>query len=199
MRLFNTIKNKKFFKQWLLLLTVLGLLSALIVINLYVNHKRAQQRESFKLETQARVLAENIQYQLISANNALLIAANKLKHQQSHQEMLDIQLQLKTITDSIPGISHVGILDADGKLLYSNVAQYIGQNFGYREFFKAVKAKPNLATLYISSPFKNKLGEYVISVSRMIPSQQDAFNGVVTVTLDPNYFKTIYAVGVVCT
>lgn len=191
MRLFNTIKNKKFFKQWLLLLTVLGLLSALIVINLYVNHKRAQQRESFKLETQARVLAENIQYQLISANNALLIAANKLKHQQSHQEMLDIQLQLKTITDSIPGISHVGILDAGGKLVYSNVAQYIGQNFGYREFFKAVKAKPNLATLYISSPFKNKLGEYVISVSRMIPSQQDAFNGVVTVTLDPGYFKTI--------
>lgn len=191
MRPFNTIKNKNFLKQWLLLLTVLCLLSALILLNLYVNHERAQQRESFKLETQARVLAENIQYQLISANNALLIAASKLKDRQSHPEMVEIELQLKSITDSIPGVSHVGILDADGKLLYSNIAQYTGQNFSYREFFQTVKAKPNQATLYISGPFKNKLGEYVMSVSRMIPNQAGAFDGVVTVTLDPNYFKTI--------
>lgn len=191
MRLIPKPNNKSFLKQWLLLVTVLFFLSVMIVLNLYVNYQRALERESSRLETQARVLAENIQYQLISANNALSIATDKLKYLQNQRQMAEIQIQLKTITDSIPGVSHVGILDADGKLLYSNVAQYIGQNFGYRDFFQAVKSKPSEEILYISSPFKNKLDEYVIIISRMIATQQGDFNGVVSVTLDPKYFKTI--------
>jgi len=121
MRLHFNIKNKKFLIQWLLLLGVLFFLSTLVVLNLYVNHQRTLERESDRLETQARVLAENIQSQLGSANNALQVAAYKLKHLQSKQQLNDIQLQLKTIADSIPGVSYVGILDADGKLLYSNI------------------------------------------------------------------------------
>lgn len=191
MRLPLTIQNKKFLKQWLLLLTVLFLLSVLVAVNLYVNHQRTRERESGRLETQTRVLAESIQYQLISANNALLIAANKLKYLQNKQQLIEIQLQLKTIADSIPGVSHIGILDADGKLLYSNVTQYIGQNFAYRDFFQAIKNQPDAGVLYISSPFKSKLNEYVISVSRVVSTPSGDFNGVVSATLDPKYFITL--------
>jgi len=191
MRLHFNIKNKKFLIQWLLLLGVLFFLSTLVVLNLYVNHQRTLERESDRLETQARVLAENIQSQLGSANNALQVAAYKLKHLQSKQQLNDIQLQLKTIADSIPGVSYVGILDADGKLLYSNIPQYIGQNFAYRPYFSAVKTQPSENTLYISSPFKNKLNEYVISVSRMLAKPDGSFNGMVTATLDPKYFTTL--------
>ncbi len=196
MRLHFNIKNKKFLIQWLLLLGVLFFLSAMVALNLYVNHQRTLERESDRLETQARVLAENIQSQLGSANNALQAATNKLKHLQSNkqpnkQHLSDVELQLKTIADSIPGVSYVGILDADGKLLYSNIPQYIGQNFAYRPYFSAVKTQPSENTLYISSPFKNKLNEYVISVSRMVAKPDGSFNGMVTATLDPKYFTTL--------
>ncbi len=191
MSMLFTIKNKKFLKQWLLLLTVLFLLSVLVALNLYVNHQRTRERESDRLATQARVLAENIQSQLASADNALKVAAYKLKRLQNRQQMSEIELQLKTIADSIPGVSYVGILDADGKLLYSNIPRFIGQNFGYRAYFQTVKTQANENRLYISSPFKSKLGEYVISVSRMVATSDGRFNGVVTATLDPNYFITL--------
>jgi len=191
MRLHSIIKNKKFLIQWLLLLMVLFFLSALVALNLYINHQRTLERESDRLKTQARVLAENIQSQLGAANSALQAAADKLRHSQNKQQLSDIQLQLKVIADSIPGVSYVGILDADGKLLYSNIPQYIGQNFAYRPYFSAVKTQPSENTLYISSPFKNKLNEYVISVSRMVANPDGSFNGMVTVTLDPKYFTTL--------
>ena len=191
MRLHSIIKNKKFLIQWLLLLMVLFFLSALVALNLYINHQRTLERESDRLKTQARVLAENIQSQLGAANSALQAAADKLRHSQNKQQLSDIQLQLKVIADSIPGVSYVGILDADGKLLYSNIPQYIGQNFAYRPYFSAVKTQPSENTLYISSPFKNKLNEYVISVSCMVANPDGSFNGMVTVTLDPKYFTTL--------
>jgi diguanylate cyclase (GGDEF)-like protein/PAS domain S-box-containing protein len=191
MRLHPIINNKKFLIQWLLLLAVLFFLSAMVALNLYVNHQRTLERESDRLKTQARVLAENIQSQLGSANHALLVAAEKLKQLQNQQQLTDIQLQLKAIADSIPGIGYIGILDADGKLLYSSIPQYIGQNFAYRPYFLAVKAQPSERTLYISSPFKNKLNEYVISVSRMVAKPDGSFNGMVTAALDPKYFTTL--------
>lgn len=183
--------NKKFYKQWLLLLTVLFSLNVLVALNLYVNHQRTLQRESNRLETQARVLAENIHYQLSSANNALKVATAKLKSFENPEPLVEIQLQLKTLAESIPGISYVGILDADGKLLYSNIAEFIGQNFAYREYFSAVKQQPNENTLYISRPFKSKNDEHVISLSRMVATPDGKFDGVVTATLDPQYFTTL--------
>lgn len=191
MRLSLSDSSKKFLKQWLLLLVVLALLSVLVVLNLYVNHQRARERESSRLETQARVLAENIHYQLGSANNALQVAAAKLKTLENAQQLVEIQLQLKTLAESIPGISYVGILDADGNLLYSNIPEFIGQNFAYREYFSAVRQQPNENKLYISRPFKSKYDQYVISLSRMLATSDGKFNGVVTTTLDPNYFTTL--------
>lgn len=183
--------NKKFVKQWLLLLLVLFLLSMLVALNLYVNYQRTLERESSRLETQARVLAENIQSQLTSANNALQLAATKLKSLENERQLREIELQLKTITDSIPGVSYVGILSANGNLLYSNIPQYVGQSFAHREYFQEVKRQPDEQRLYISSPFKSALGEFVISISRMVATADGKFNGVVTAALDPKYFTTL--------
>lgn len=185
------IHNKKFLTQWLLLLAGLLLLSVLVALNLYVSYQRTLQGESNRLETQARVLAENIQYQLTSANNALQLAATKLKSLENEQQLQQTEIQLKSITDSIPGVSYVGILDADGKLLFSNLSQLVGQSFAHREYFLQVKQHANVNRLYISRPFKSVMDDYVIGISRMLTTADGEFNGVVTAALDPKYFTTL--------
>jgi len=189
MRLLNKAFNRSHLGQWILLGCVLVFLGIIISFNLYVEHERTHARESNRLQAQARVIAENLQHQLALANKALQSASAKIASLKGSSQ--SAEFQLKVIADSIPGLSHIAIIDARGKLIYSNQQRYIGKNFSHRDYFQTVKRKPSADTLYISAPYKNMLGEYVINVSRMIVGPGGEFSGIVTATLDPEYFKTL--------
>jgi len=191
MRLIDKVSNQSAISQWTLLASVLVFFGILVSFNLYIDHARTEEREVSRLKAQVRVLADNIQNQLASADKVLSSASVKISNAKNASEIKEAELQLTAIIGFVPGIHHIGVIDSDGKLIFSNVSQYVGKNFSYRDYFQAVKNNPRSDMLYISPPYKNVLGEYVINVSRMISGPSGEFSGIVTASLYPEYFKTL--------
>ena len=185
--------NKTALVQWLGLVLVLVALGTAIAVNLHLERDRTAAREQSRLSTQARVIAENMEYQLASANLALESIRANLPKWKGLSGLQDESLYLKAITNAMPGIRYIGVMDAKGLLLASNLPEFVGGNFSYRDYFQAVKQRPNADTLYVSPPFKSTADVYVINITRMISGPQGEFAGTITASLDPRYFRTLMA------
>jgi diguanylate cyclase (GGDEF)-like protein/PAS domain S-box-containing protein len=95
------------------------------------------------------------------------------------------------LANAMPGIRAISVFDNQGNLISSNYPEFVGQNFSHREYFITVKEHPSQETLYISKPFKGLSGRYLINVTRMVPDKAGGFAGIVTATLNPEYFTTL--------
>ncbi len=179
---------------WLGLGFALIILGGAIAFNLYLEYGRTSAREQNRLSTQARVIAENVQCQLMSANLALEDVRSDLPYWIGAIGMQTETAHLKTLSNAIPGILHLSVMDATGRMLASDQPAFLGRNFSDQGYFQAVKQRPNPHTLYVSPPFKNDPGSsYVINLTRMIPGPRGEFAGIVSATLDSGYFKTLMA------
>lgn len=189
----NKTMSRPVLAEWLVLGLVLIALGAAIAFNLYREHGRTAAREKDRLSSQARVIAENMGLEMASANLALEGVRDDLPKWKGSSAWRAETRYLKALANAMPGIRYIGVTDAEGTLLASNLPQLVGSNFSFRDYFKAVKQHPDADTLYVSPPFKSVNGFYVINVTRMIPGPRGEFAGVVTATLDPEYFKTLMA------
>jgi diguanylate cyclase (GGDEF)-like protein/PAS domain S-box-containing protein len=177
--------------QWLWLGLALITLGGVVAFNLYLEHGRADAREQERLATQARVITENLEHQLASANLALESVRGDLRHWIGSPGKQEGVRHLKALVSAMQGIRTINVMDARGKVIASNQPVLIGRNFGYRDYFQAIKQRPDADTLYVSPPFETALGAFAINISRMIRGPRGEFAGILSVTLDPEYFRTL--------
>lgn len=187
----NESANNAVLMQWLWLAFLLLALGGSIASNIYFGRSHVASGEQERLFTQTRVIAENMEHQLSSANRALESVLNELPSWDRERKSRAAELHLKALSSAMQGIRFIGVMDADGVLRASNLTAYIGQNYSYREYFQTVKQRPSADTLYVSPPFKSADGVFVVNVTRMIPDKQGHFAGVVIASLDPDYFHTL--------
>ncbi len=173
--------------QWLALAIALILLGGAIAFNLYLEHGRALTREQDRLSTQARVIADNLEIELASANHALEGVRDDFPHGYS----TGLQRRLKAMAKALPGVRTLSVMSADGTLYASNRPELIGKNFSYRDYFQSALKHANPDTMHVSPPFKTQLGVFAINITRMIPGPHGEFAGIVTASLEPEYFKTL--------
>lgn len=191
----HKIMSKPLVAQWLGLGVALFVLLAIIAVNLYRDHGRTARREQERLSTQARVVAENIQFQLSTIDLAL---ERVLKDIADDDRLLVANeaaqpAYLAALIDAIPGIRTIGILDVDGTMLAANRKELIGKNLAFRDYVSTVRRNPNVDTLYISPPFRSMFNPYILNITRVIPGPSGEFAGMVSITLDPEYFSTLMA------
>lgn len=189
----NKMMRNSALAPWLGLGLVLLTLGGAIGFNLYLEHGLTMAREKDRLLSKTRVIADNMELELASANQALEGIRDDLPNWKEASAVQAETHFLKALTNAMPGIRYIGVMDAQGTLLASNQSQLVGGNYSYRDYFNAAKRHPDARTLYVSPPFKSVLGAYVINITRMIPGPRGEFAGVVTATLDPGYFKTLMA------
>jgi diguanylate cyclase (GGDEF)-like protein/PAS domain S-box-containing protein len=176
--------------QWIELAIALFVLGGLIAYNIAREHQRVEAVERDRLATQARVISRNLEFQLKGANQALLGVLEELREQSLLHHKVDTQ-HLRLLANAMPGIRAISVFDNQGNLISSNYPEFVGQNFSHREYFITVKEHPSRETLYISKPFKGLSGRYLINVTRMVPDKAGGFAGIVTATLNPEYFTTL--------
>ena len=170
------------------------MLGGAIIFNLYQEYGRIANREQERLSAQARVIAENMERQLASANRALEEVRADLPHWTGGSVPGTETLRLKALISTMMGIRTMNIMDAQGKVIASNRPELIGTNLSYRDYFQAVKQHPESdMLLYVSPPFKTLLGAFAITLTRVISGPRGEFAGIVTATLDPEYFRTLMA------
>lgn len=177
--------------QWIELSIALIVLGGLTALNIYNEHELTASNEQARLITQANVVSKNIGFQIQGANDALLTVIHEFPGWKNSPELAT--QRLSSLANAMPAIRAISVFDAKGTLVFSNFSRHVGQNFSYRDYYITARkfADPNV--IYVSPPFKGLSGNFVLNLTRVISGPNGEFAGIVSATLDPNYFKPLLA------
>jgi diguanylate cyclase (GGDEF)-like protein/PAS domain S-box-containing protein len=184
-------QDRRFRTEWIAFGALLLFSIALVATVLYRGRMTVEAIEGDRLQVQARVIDENLIRQLEGASNALTGIAGELRGQDIAFDAAQLNAELKLITDAMPGISSMLVLDAHGTIAASSREALVGKNFAQREYFDVPRRGGDPARLYVSPPFNSTLNTYVVVLSRVLTHKDGRFAGVVTATLDPDYFTVV--------
>ena len=182
---------RRFRVEWLAASVLLMLLGVVLAVALNHQHNIVEAQESDRLQVQARVVDENLIRQLEGANNALTGVRDELEHSGAVGADATISGRLKLLSDAMPGVRTMVVLDARGTIVASSRIELLGTNSSQRDFFDTPRRRPNRAMLYVSAPFKSPLGPLVVAIGRVLTGAQGEFAGVAVATLDPEYFEVL--------
>jgi diguanylate cyclase (GGDEF)-like protein/PAS domain S-box-containing protein len=185
---------KLFLIQWVFWGAAMLGLAGLAAYTLYADHVRTETEEQAQLLALARLINTNLSKQLESTDRVLMglqeeLAALPAK-QRFTSERNDHLLRLQ---QALTGIRTLLVLDAFGTARLSNRAELIGGNFHQRDYFQQPLNDPNPGKVFVSTPFKTVLGVWAINLTRVIKNSRGEFAGVITATLDYDYFGTLLA------
>lgn len=180
---------------WLFVLSAIVLVGIVLGIRSYVDYGRIVSRTEDRLLAQTRVIDENISVNMTVINLLLSDIIKKLQERSDKKQLNSFLKQQLALT---PGIRTLMINDAQGRCIYSNRDDLLGKDFSHRDYFKVPRNAPDKNGLFLSPPYITLVGKYVINITKRFVSEQGQFNGIVTITLDPEYFaallqSTIYA------
>jgi diguanylate cyclase (GGDEF)-like protein/PAS domain S-box-containing protein len=182
--------RRQFLIQWAIFAATMIGFAGLIAYTLYLEHGRIQAREEARLFAQARVIDENMATQLKSADSVLLRLRDELR---AGTPDADVTAHLTIYEQAIPGIRTLIIMDAAGDVRLANRPELVGRNLSQREYFKVPRDSPGSARIFISPPFKTVLGTWALNLTRVLIGPKGEFAGIVTATLEPQYFTTLLA------
>jgi PAS domain S-box-containing protein len=176
----------------LLLFAALLALGATLGWNLYVEHNTIDGNERERLKAQTRIIDENLGWQLRATSHVLDSIRAELPDMQTQKDAgAAINRRLKSMTEAMPGVRTLLILDANGTATASNREQLLGQNFREREYFQAMRQVRDPAMLHVSPPYKTVLGAWGMNLVKSIFNERGEFAGVISATLDNDYFSTL--------
>ena len=185
-------KRRNVFLQWLALGIVLLSLSANFGYLLLEDRERTLSDEHERLTNRARIVSENVGSELESIKSVLTHTRDLMTGWKTHPEGRRLATEhLTALSEAMPVVRTLLILDADGGVFASNRKELEGRNFRERDYFLRVARNPSAATLYIGAPFETALGVYGMNVLSMIPQPNGEFGGVVSVTLNPDRFRVL--------
>ncbi|MCM2307166.1 MAG: diguanylate cyclase [Sulfuritalea sp.] len=183
-------QHNHFLIQWLILAMALLLLGIAVGYDLYQERGRVERREHDRLLATSRVIQENVEQNLASINRVL---ADLRKEAATAPVGAKFNERLVTLTEAMPSVRTLLLLDRAGTVRAASRPELVGSTaeFSRRDYFRTPQQHPNPDTLFVSPPFRTVLGVFAITVTRMVPGPRGEFAGVITATLDPQYFDPL--------
>ena len=169
---------------WLVVVFAILILLVSAGYDIFRDRNTCIENEQQHLLTQTRAIEVNLDQQTESIRDVL---RSIVKGHTSPR----IESRLKELSEAIPGVRTLLILDKAGNSVAANRKELVGRNFREREYFSSPLREQLPETMYISPPFRTVLNTFVITLSVIIPDQDGGFNGVVAASLDPDYFSVL--------
>ena len=152
--------------------------------------KTTLARGQTDIQNLAHSLAEHAAHAIQSADIAMAGMVDLLRYRDPIPERFNRYLA-ETVS-SLPQIREIGVLDADGKWLYSSLPQTPLHSNSDRRYFTYHRETPGSA-LRINEPLQSRLtGRSTIILSKRIDKQDGSFAGVLTAAIDSDYFNQFY-------
>ncbi|HCC54269.1 MAG TPA: hypothetical protein DEQ20_05000 [Desulfobulbaceae bacterium] len=185
--------DKKYFIHWTLALTLFVALGMLVVVDGYLAYRRTLATEQHHLQTQAGVIKDNLNRQLVATFRSLQDILNDIQLEKRTQptDLFFLTHRLIAVETAIPGIRTLIILNKKGLALASNRQELVGKDFSHRDYFQRAIAGGRPGALYLTPPFLSILNVHVMSLSMTMYGPGGEIEGVVTASLDPEYFRTM--------
>lgn len=192
MKRINTMPSVSPSRLWQILAGILLILGGWIGWNLYADYVATDLQERAALTKQTHVVDENLEHQLIATHHALNAIRSELPKLLAQKDGLTLLKQrLQIMRDAMPTTRAITVFDAQGTLIARSPDQFAGQNFSKRDYFQIARQGGNAATLYVAPPFLAATKEYVLNMSKVVLNAHGDFDGIVLVSLGPEYFSTL--------
>ncbi len=164
----------------------------------YSEYRDLEADQRHLLAVQVQSIDENLSRQLIAAGGAMRGVARDQAQGSAVEASARDSRHLKALTEAMPGLQAMSLLDASGRVIASSQADRIGSDFSHGADFKAARARPDPARLSLSPPSWVAPGVYVMNLMVAALAADGRFAGAVVATLDPGYFRvmlhsTLYA------
>jgi hypothetical protein len=178
--------------QWGLLALVLCVLGGVLAWTHYADRQALEAAERSRLTAQLKVIDNNLEQQLNAVGKVISLVRTSLPllNAQKNGNAL-IEQRLRALTDAMPGVRAIIVLDAQGTMQHSSDAMLIGQNFGQRDYFATAQHSSDPTALHVSAPFKSAFGDHSINVFKVIQNDKGAFVGLIGCILNRDYFSTL--------
>lgn len=185
-------RSRRFLAEWLFLLAALLALGSSMGYSQYQDHLRITVQQQERLASQAELIEKNLLPELSSANRILEGILEDLPLWMAPGKgASDVSQRLRRISTGLNGISILLVVNAQGRVIATNVDRLSGFDVSGRDYFQEAQAQRDPQTLFVSPPFASALGQPSISLVRKITDAQGQFGGVVLAVLNPDFFAVL--------
>lgn len=168
---------------WLAMLVYVG-------YDLQRSHDTRINRDLERLVSQTDAIEQNLVRQLEGLNNALVGVRYALVTGAADEPFTSTPGRLKLLADAIPGVYAIQVLNREGRVIAASRHDLLGNDFSQRSYFRAAVNAPDPSVLHLSPPFLSIRGDFITVLSRAVVAPDGQFAGVVSTSLDPDYFAT---------
>jgi hypothetical protein len=178
--------------QWLSLLISMVVLGLILALDVYHDYQSIRSIEVARLIRQTEIIDRNLSRSLQKTHDALAILAREVQIAFSPAppgKRPDLKLERFVATTN--AVRTVVIINASADLVDSNRPELIGRSLRDSDRFKTIRDSNDPAMLYVSPPFETPLGNYAMTLSKVISDGKGGFGGYVHAILDPDYFSTL--------
>jgi diguanylate cyclase (GGDEF)-like protein/PAS domain S-box-containing protein len=183
--------GRQFLRQWLALLVAASLAWLGAAWWLQAERDALNRHESEKLQVLVQTLDGIVSQQMLAIKAALDTLAVQRRDWRAERLPQDSAALLQTLARAMPGVRVLMLVDARGRVQASSAPQLLGLDVSAREYFNAPKQGPSAELLYVSPPFRSVMGIRTLTLAQALLDAQGRFDGVVTASLDPDYFRLV--------
>ena len=99
----------------------------------------------------------------------------------------------KSNAEDMSLFNQIGIIDKNGMYVFSNKDNFKPVDLSFREHFKVHQQKNDQQSTFVSTPFTSPApGKPCIAITQRLNNKDGSFNGVVTVSFEPNLMFDFY-------
>ncbi len=182
---------RRVFREWWLLLGIWLVALGVSVHDLYRSRAQLIENDLLRLQSQSLAIEQNVVRQLEGVGNTLASVRYSMVSGDVNDKRETLPARLKLLSDAMPGVRTIQVLDPRGQVIASSRPDLMGQNFKEREYFRTASSAVDGSILHISSPFQSVLGDYTTVVSRAMVGDDGKLSGVVAAGLDLEYFEIV--------
>lgn len=183
--------RSRFRIQWVFMSAVLLLVAFTMSLSAWLDYVSIGRRETERLSTQASVVEKSVRRQLEAVDSALRTVAREIPEKVDAYAARELHERFASLISAMPGVRTLLVTDREGTALASNRTEIVGMNFSSRNYFTTPIGRRDPSLVYVSPPFRTVLGAYVINLTRIVSGPGGEFRGVVSASLDPEFFGMI--------
>ena len=176
--------------EWLLLGAVLIAIGLFGFWGRYDAYQAVDAEQRHLLDVQSTAVEENLARQLAGAAAALRGVRADIDAWPADELATRTSRRFRALSEAMPGLRAMQFLDRDGRVVGSSVPDFVGLDFSESDYFAEARALPDRQRLDLSAPFLSAPGAFSMNLTIAVVGGDGSFGGIVTATLDPDYFRT---------
>ncbi len=183
---------RSYLSEWLVLLAFMLTFVAVFGYSHFMEYHQVEVREYERLSSQAALIDKNLVSQIHVTRHALgSVAQHWASWRSADGNTSPVNHRLAQISDTLPGVLSIVVLDASGRVVASNNDRLLGVDLSGRDYFQNARQHPDPQTLFVTPPFRSTSKHWVIGMYRVMQGADKKFAGVVLAGIDSRYFQTL--------